>query len=525
MPKSTLLLLTFSVLSVQTYAQIYAFDALRFGQTDGLLPATARMQAVGGGHVSLGGDLSAGTFNPAGLGFYNRSSGSFSLGVNFQNSSDTYLGNTSENFNNAFSINQAAVAIHLPNDNSESTGFIGSALSLGFSRVNDFNRSYRYEGRNNQSSVVDLFLEQATDLNTDNLNALAFAAYDQFLIDFFDASTGTDFFIDDVERLIIPNTGDGTIEGYSSLFGGASNFYPEQSEIIDESGNQYRFNISWGGNFQDKLYFGAGLGIETIYYNRNRNFEESAFEGPGGAPDLLLNKLNLSDNLVTRGGGVNFTAGGIYRPLAFLTLGVTYQSPTYLTLDEESTFDLSADWNNYDYIDNFNSADTFALDAIEPFRSAITETQYRVRTPGKWSLGTTAFINKNGFVTADLELVNYAQTQIRSDNFSPNQENDFINNAFRSVTNVRLGAEYRIQSIFLRAGYAYYQDPLDNNRDRDYITFGTGYRNQEFYLDFAVIKSAFEEQYAPYSLANGLTPVVNSDIDNTQVRVTTGFNF
>ena len=92
--------------------------------------------------------------------------------------------------------------------------------------------------------------------------------------------------------------------------------------------------------------------------------------------------------------------------------------------------------------------------------------------------------------------------------------------------NVRVGGEYRFDSFRLRAGYAFFPDPVKDSslQDRTNVTFGFGYRTFDYYLDFAVVSSAYQVQAVPYFIATD-QPVATSDVRNTTVSVTFGLNF
>lgn len=511
----------------------YFQDALRFSQTDWQTGATARMQGLGGGHVSLGGDVSMSAVNPAGLGFYNRSSAVFSLGLGFQNSDDTFAGLTTPNFQNTFGVKNAAVVMNFNKGRFTEEKFKGGSLAISLTRVNDFNRTYRYEGATG-TSITDYFLDVALGSGTLNPNALpdpAFAAYNQFLIDLYDSNNpsfpGYDEVVDGDDIIISPNSDANNLDTYTSPFG-ASVSEPYQQENIIEQGGQNQFNISWGGNYDDRFYFGAGVGVQTLYFRREREYLENDFRLPGNVPDPWLNSIRWTDELIARGAGVNTTFGIIARPVDFITLGVSYQSPTFLTINEESDFSLGANWNNYVYYDSLGTQEYYNLSEISAYRPEnITRTKYNLKTPSRLNVGGTLFLGKAGFLTADVEFVDYANAQLRSNDFSPFEDNQVIVNAFQSVMNYRLGAEFRMDNIQFRGGYAYYPDPLDNDNDRTFITFGVGYKTADYFVDLAVVNLQTTQAYSPYGFQNlpFESPVVNSEISNTLITVTTGFNF
>ncbi len=68
----------------------YVADALKYSQN---FPAiTARSLGMGGAFTSLGGDVSAALYNPAGLGLYRKSELMVTPAISLTNTSANYLG-------------------------------------------------------------------------------------------------------------------------------------------------------------------------------------------------------------------------------------------------------------------------------------------------------------------------------------------------------------------------------------------------------------------------------------------------
>ncbi len=114
--KLTLICSVLACLAVSTAQAQIIENALKFGEIGGL--GTARIQGLGGAGYSLGGDVSAAAINPAGLGFFNRSTivftptfsytGTDASFVNQSSSlSDTHLGIS--NFGIVFNNNKEDV--------------------------------------------------------------------------------------------------------------------------------------------------------------------------------------------------------------------------------------------------------------------------------------------------------------------------------------------------------------------------------------------------------------------------------
>lgn len=473
----------------------YYNEALLFSQTSPTFGGTARIQGLGGAHVSLGGDLTTAGINPAGLGFFNRSTISFTPGVNLNTSNSTFSGQQQSSFRNNFNFANLGVAFHTGKGVSDK--FKGGSFAISVQRMNDFNSEATYQGRNNASSIVDAFIQQAGFTNPDNLEGYALAAYENYMID---------PIYDDNDELL----------GYGSVIEG----FPQQRENIRRTGGQYQFNFAWGGNYEDKVYFGGGLGIASLNFFQERIYTESDFR-TGDDQYEYLNFIRLKDEMTISGAGVNATVGLIVRPLDFVTLGVSYVTPTYYAMDETTSFELVTQWNSLPLTDGTTVNE-------RTFVSDISNSLYSLRTPAKLNAGASLFLGKMGFVSADIEVVDHASAQLRASDFSMQEDNQTILNLYQRVVNFRTGAELRMDIFRLRGGYAFFPEPLRDpeiNGARQNITFGAGIRKKSYFLDMAVVSSQRGGRvYAPY-FYDEFTPEVRIRNQSTSVVATVGFTF
>jgi long-subunit fatty acid transport protein len=89
--------------------------------------------------------------------------------------------------------------------------------------------------------------------------------------------------------------------------------------------------------------------------------------------------------------------------------------------------------------------------------------------------------------------------------------NEQIQEEYEAVINARVGAEYRIEGVALRAGFAYRPDPLaevarpvmndgtELDRTKTFFSAGIGYRfNQQFQVDVGWMQSRFDDVYSGY---------------------------
>ena len=525
---SKLIVLSLAVVGLSTTAKGqfgYYNDALLFSQTN--FNGTARIQGIGGAQVALGGDISVASSNPAGLGFFNRSVFTFTPSLNFHNSDATYFGQQNASFKTNFNINQLGVVLHYGKGDIVPDKFKGGSLAISLSRTNDFHGETVYEGRNPYNSITDSFIEQAGNVFPDDLPDLAFTAYDQFLIDEADYSNPDDYLINEANGrfYISPNIVDGTIEGYSSLVGDFAGSLPFQNETVRTSGAQYQLNIAWGGNYDDRFYFGGGLGIHTVDYTNSRTYVESDYQFADGSPDDILNSVKIEDNLSINGTGINVNLGVTARPVNFMTVGLSFNSPTFYALNEESEYTFQTDWNtDYSYVFGGDTTDLGFID----FQSDIFTSNYSLRTPARVNGGVAFFLGKTGFITGDVEYVDYSNALLRSNDLSLSEDNEQIDNLYTSVFNYRSGIELRFDPIRVRGGFSYMSDPYaeadGEDRSRQNISFGLGYRNQDFFVDATLIRSHFNELLSPYSVAEN-SPIAEIQNTSYNAAITLGFVF
>lgn len=497
---TAILLLNFAAAGAQNYTE----SALLFSRTQP--SGSARILGVGGSQTALGGDYSSALSNPAGLGMFNRSEFTFSLGLSDYQTAANYLGTHTDENRSAFNIPGISYVWNIPNRNDGS--FYGGSLGISLSRINDFNRSTRYQGDNNDNSIIDYFIDQAFGETTDqffesqypNFNTPTALAYDNYLI-------GPKSILDP------PGPAD-------EYFTDAT--YPFQQEEIIVKGATNQWSISYGGNFKDKFFFGGGIGITSLRYKSQKIFTETFDEGP-------LENLRLEENLNISGTGVNATVGAIVRPVNSFQIGLSYTTPTFYGLSESYYASMSSRWDNFDY---YGTGETILGDNSDnPEETELTVSEYNFTAPMRLR-GGVAFISQYGFITADVEMVNHSNAKYRSQQtgFSFEPENEDIKAVYKPALNYRIGAEFRKDIFRLRAGYGIrsstYNENIDSDNTISSVSGGAGIRTKSFYVDLALVHSAGKDyQYQPYTFSDGSGPVVDLKNKTLTGVITVGFTF
>lgn len=509
--------------SSTVWAQGFVENALLFSRTKP--GGSARIQAMGGAQIALGGDYSSALSNPAGLGMYNRSEITFSPALNFYNSDSELFDHTGTNKANdsktVFTVPGLSYVHHSP---LEKGGFLGGSFAVSMSRTNDFQNAFQYQGTNNTSSMADYFTQMAqgyaintlpspySDTPLLNFDFPEGLAYQTFLINpYSEADPYPSPFTEDdyLDYTTYYSELEDTVNSERSLF---------RKGNVDLRGAQYQWSFAYGGNIKDKFFFGASIGITTLRYKYSSSYGENNFTYSSDY-ESPIRDFNLTENIEIDGSGVNFTLGFIYRFVDFAQVGVSFVTPTYYTLTDTYSALLSVNRDN---------------DLIEASSEPIIS-EYNIITPMKLSTGLAFFIGKYGLISGDVEFINYGKARYDSDtpgvSFEP--DNDDIQYYFTNVVNYRLGAESRLGIYRLRAGYSFQDSAYKSNFEVDgnITTFsaGAGVKVEKFFLDATWLSTNYNSTYSPYSVQdandNTVGPLVSVKNTVNSVMLTVGFSF
>ena len=457
-------------------------DAFRYSMLNPT--GTARHTALGGSMGAFGADFSTASTNPAALGTYNRSEFSFSPSLYFGSTEIEYNGEKYKDYKPNFNLGNIGVVLTMPNDNGN---WKAVQISTGINRMGNFN-TYAYgAGPNmNSTSFVDHIAAEANrdDIFTDANGQFTGGSYLGYL-----AWTG---------GLLGLDANNNFISNISS-----NSLMQEKSMQQKGSMNEYVFSVS--GNWQDKLFVGATLGIPYYSY-----VESSTYMEKNSNKNEPLLSMTYQNYLHSEGSGINFKAGMLYQPFSFLRLGFALHTPTYYGVEEE-------------YDSRFTSQfDTLSVD--KPASDG--EFDYTISTPYR-VLANAAFIFGNfGFINVDYEMADYSVMRLRSDSYAFREENNSIMQMYRTGHTLRVGGELNLSPVALRAGYAYMSNPFAANTGRDashqVFSAGIGFRSTTNYIDIAFQHVTNTDNDVFYNNAAYSYTVTNS---SNSVVVTAGWKF
>ncbi|PZR22253.1 MAG: transporter [Flavobacterium psychrophilum] len=432
-----------------------ADNAVRY--TTDNLTGTARFRGMSGAMGAVGGDLSAMTINPAGAAIFNYNSGTVSLSSYNVNNKSSYFGNTEkENYNN-FDLNQIG-AVFVFNNNNEAATLRKFTLGFNYENSNSFyNRTFS-RGINPTNSVDQYFLRYANGVGNEgaiSLNTLNNAYFEDLSYNDQQAYLGYNAYA------FNPTSAQGA--PYESNIPQTGNYYQENYTATSGFNGKVAFNFA--AQLKERLYLGINLNAHFTDYIENTTF----YENPNNPSPSGMQELQFDNQRYTYGGGFSFNLGAIYKITDALRAGVAYESPTWMTLRNE----VSQRIGSYcPECEENSTATTFVFDPAMVF----VYDRYTIKNPGKWTASAAYVFGKSGLLSVDYSIKDYGNTEYKSSGYST--VNNQLSSTLGVASTIRVGAEYRIKQVSLRAGYRYEESPYKTSRaigDLNGATGGIGY--------------------------------------------------
>jgi len=269
-------------LTLPIFSQVRKYDetALLFSQDK--LNGTARFVAMSGAFGAVGGDLSAGEINPAGMAIFNSNHAAITLDVNTIKTNNSFYNLSSKVKSSDLNFAQAGGLIIFKTGKDQWSKF---TLSINTTTTNDFYNYITLKG-NNHISNEGYFLNP-----------------------------------------------DPTADLYDNV---------DLQEMRNKTfGTNSKTTFAIATKFNKNTYFGFSIMSNSINYNQEIN----AFEGSQDINNNTF-EAELNQQLNVYGAGVSFGFGAITSPMENLRLGLSYQTPTWYTLTEEFNKDMTISLSN-----------------------------------------------------------------------------------------------------------------------------------------------------------------------------------
>ncbi|MFD2726662.1 OmpP1/FadL family transporter [Hyunsoonleella rubra] len=518
-------LLFIGLLSMSTiYAQELS-DALRYSQDN--IQGTARFRALSGAFGALGGDMSAVSINPASSAVFSQSHASFSLGNTEFDNDTNYFGTMGTTNDSHFDILQGGASFVFRNtSNSPWKKF---SIGVAYDRTNSFDDSWVAAGTNTNNevfvdddnfirapanSIAGYFFSYADGLRFENIRALDNETLDQAYFTIGNdlgfahqqAFLGYESFILDPETTANENT-----SYFANVFDG--NFNHNYSYI--STGYTGKIAVNLSAQYGDNLYIGANFNSHFIDYERSTLLFERNSNNPNPAPDAInVNFIEFENNLATTGTGFSFQIGGILKLTDEFRVGLTYDSPIWYRIEEETTQFLGTAGvdNGLDFTQSINPQVVNIYPA------------YRLQTPAKITASGAYVFGNIGLVSFDYSRKNYGSAKLRPDADFPDLNAD-IDNMLANASTYRLGGEFKHKQFSFRGGYRFEESPYENGTtigDLTGFSLGLGYNFGNTRLDLTYDRWEREDEMPLYSV--GLIDTTTIDRQNSNITLTLGFN-
>lgn len=480
-------------------------DAVRYS-TDAI-QGTARFRAMSGAFGALGGDMSAVSLNPAGAAIFNNSHTSLSVS-NFGIENETsYLNGSNISSNSSFDLNQAGAAFvfHNIRNNSPWQKFV---LSFAYEQTQNYDDDFFASGINS-ISIDSYFLANAQGLRLDEISAFS----GESITDAY-GDIGSSFgfanqqaFLGFESFILEPDVDDDANTLYTSNIAPGS-FNQEYSYAA--TGYNGKFSVNLAMQYEDNLFLGINLNSHFINYQRSTFlFEENSNLGS------LVNEVGFENNLSTIGNGFSFQLGGIAKLSDIVRVGITYDSPTWYTISEETTQYLAT-------VRDDNGPVTLILDPqiINVFPD------YKLQTPAKITGSLALILNKKGLISFDYSRKDYGSTKFtpESDTFFAAQ-NDIINSSLKIANTYKIGGEVRHENFSFRGGYRLEESPYNDTSfygDLKGYSLGLGYNFGGSRIDLSYENSKRTINHQLYNA--GLTSAASIDAENSNFTLSLSMN-
>ena len=478
-------------------------DVLRYSMDN--TQGTARFQSMSGAFGALGGDLSALQVNPAGSAVFKNSLFTVSGTAYQRDNTGTYFSTSSNNEKNYIDINQVGGVLVLKSSGNSNWKKI--ALAINYDVANNFDNTIYASGNSTQG--IDTYF----------LNFAQGTPFGSIL-------TKDGEYLEDAYLDIGAKSGFANQQAFLGYYGGILDPVAETDENIEyvrtadyttvnqdflktTSGYNSKLTLNIASQYQDNLYVGASINFHNVLYNEYKEFTETGYNSTSP-----IQKTSFDSSLQTEGNGLSLNIGAIAKLNNNIRIGGSYQSPTWYRLTDEFSQRINSNLadENINFI-NFNVVNIFDT--------------YTIKTPSKLTGSLAIIFGKNGLLSFDYGYQDMSKAELgptNDSNFSI--ENGNIQSSLNPVSTIRIGGEYRISQVSLRAGYRYEQSPYaDSNFDGELTGYSTGigYNFGGSKLDLAINRAERDTKENLFSTGLTTPAIVNRIHTNVTLSYTLYF--
>lgn len=511
------------------YSQYYYESVPRFGQLSPF--GSVRAMGMGGTQVSSGAESGGQGINPASPALLRKSEMVFGLSPYLNSTENAFQNGLVTGDKTGFPIGNFSVAFVDQKNETEGGDFRNGVFTVSYNRQAIANRKTNWEGDVNAqtgpgqfspNSMIDVFLNNANTPGYYPQDILAANPDNQL------------FFFDNFKNDLVMAYNAYLLDTAGGNFVSA---FPvsdlTKSGYVDQKLLLGAWNFGYSVNYQNKLFLGASFEYQRGSYSSEVSYGETI-------RNVYVDASNPNYNYLQGFKGVNFqlirkysgdkkgvsgNLGLIYRVSDAFRLGLSYQLPSYVWINETYTPEVTynflglADWNNRNQL-------------IGSDRVTWVDNQFgfTLRLPSRIRVGATWIAGKKGMISADLEYTDLSKSRLTNGdgNYNFISENVLVRNQFQSSLAIRGGGELRLGELRLRAGAAYTPGSLKSGSaffnnihgDELWLTGGVGARFETWFWDAALVVGKWNTRF---TYDSRLKESVSSEVTSTQLRFGIGF--
>ncbi|MBF8295070.1 MAG: hypothetical protein HW389_1615 [Bacteroidetes bacterium] len=251
----------------------------------------------------------------------------------------------------------------------------------------------------------------------------------------------------------------------------------------------YALGTEWAGNWVGR-HLSVKSGLKTFYINPTISYKVSDQLSLGVGASYVLGSVVLERKLPLiplpdgtfklegKGTGINFNAGIIWKPTEAISVGLTYRAETKIEFDGDATF------GSIPNIDPDGPGPIPVLTALFP---SGTTGKATLAMPSNLAGGIAYDVNQDLSIQAAVEFVgwsSYDKLEVSFDKPVAGSKTMVEIADWKNSILIRVGGEYRIDKLALRAGFIYDETPQPEksvgpvlpDADRMEFSLGLGYR-------------------------------------------------
>ena len=416
---------------------------------------TAKFNSMAGSMGALGGDLSAITVNPAGTGVFITGDVSATLAVQGNKNNSNLFGKSFESSYNNTNLGQVGGVVSFETNSNSPWQFVNLAFNYSTKNLEDYVQT---PGNSSIKEAVQ----------------------------------------------------------YESGGNTVNDFLVYNGHAYDRTGTASNLNVSLGGNYENKIYVGAGLNFKTAELEQS-DFFQLQLQNLGEYANYHKQYTPYRES----SNGFSASVGIIGKINNNIRLGAAIESPTF--------WNLTRTYTEYGQ----NSSDAWVSDIFDETR--------KLTTPMKLTLSGALVASKNFAVNIDYTL-GVTKPKYKVEGSAEQQLNDYFSSDYKNTSDLRIGAEYRVAGFRLRGGYGIEANPFDASSlksfnstgnsvtnsysslflgKRQTLAGGLGYDFKSFYVDAGVqnITATYDNPFfgGEYAVTayNGFSVINGDGVDNS----------